>query len=54
MYLSDATFHTAVLMTPLTLCWTGLIDVDGLIDMTRVRSYDSVVSVVIASLIVAR
>jgi hypothetical protein len=47
MYLSDATFHTAVLMTPLTLCWTGLID------MTRVRSYDSVVRVVIAFLIVA-
>jgi len=47
MYLSDVTFHTAVLMTPLTLCWTGLID------MTHVRGYDSVVSVVIAFLIVA-
>jgi hypothetical protein len=48
MYLSDDTFHTAVLMTPLTLCWTGLID------MTRVQGCtgcDSVVLVVIAFLV---
>jgi hypothetical protein len=36
MYLSDVTFHTAVLMTPLTLCWTGLID------MTHVQAVRAV------------
>jgi hypothetical protein len=50
MYLSDVTFHTAVLMTPLTLCWTGLIDVTHERGCT---GCDSVVLVVIAFLIVA-
>src|SRR5712671_6508477 len=43
MYLTDATFHTAVLMTPLTLCWTGLID------KTHVRGYTGYDSVVLVS-----